>query len=176
MSELLKRRKKLSEPEARYYISQLVSSLLHLHDNLVIHRDLKLGNLFIGADMNVKVGDFGLATKLTHISERRKTVCGTPNYIAPEILEGKGHSFQVDTWSTGVILYTLLVGKPPFESKDVKSTYKRILANSYSFPDHTPISSSAKKLITELLKPRPEDRPALDSVMAFSFFQVCVIS
>jgi len=153
MSELLKRRKKLSEPETRYYLIQIVESLRYLHNNLVIHRDLKLGNLFIDGNMRIKLGDFGLATKLTYADERRKTICGTPNYIAPEILEGKnGHSFEVDIWSTGVILYTLLVGKPPFESKDVKSTYKRILSNSYSFPDHTYVGLDAKSLIRKILQ------------------------
>lgn len=178
MSELIKRRKKLSEAEARYYLSQIVSSLLYLHENLVIHRDLKLGNLFIGSDMKIKVGDFGLATKLTHYQERRKTICGTPNYIAPEILEGKeGHSFPVDTWSTGVILFTLLIGKPPFESKDVKSTYKRILANSYSYPEHAPISTNAKKLIGELLQvcTRPVSN-ALSTFPTLLRFQHCYVS
>ena len=131
----------------RYYVSQIIHSLKYLHKHSVIHRDLKLGNLFINHDMRVKVGDFGLATKLTRPDERKKTICGTPNYIAPEILEGKnGHSFEVDIWSTGVILYTLLVGKPPFEAKDVKSTYKRIVANQYSFPDHTVVSRKPKIL------------------------------
>jgi len=83
MSELMKRRKKLSEPEARYYMIQIVESLRYLHNNLVIHRDLKVGNLFIDGNMRIKVGDFGLATKLTYPDERRKTICGTPNYIAP---------------------------------------------------------------------------------------------
>ena len=153
MSELMKRRKKLSEPEARYYMIQIVESLRYLHNNLVIHRDLKVGNLFIDGNMRIKVGDFGLATKLTYPDERRKTICGTPNYIAPEILEGKnGHSFEVDIWSTGVILYTLLVGKPPFESKDVKSTYKRILSNSYAFPDHTYVGLDAISLIRKILQ------------------------
>lgn len=143
----------MSEPETRFYLSQLVSSLSYLHEHLVIHRDLKLGNLFIDSNMKVKVGDFGLATKLTYAEERRKTICGTPNYIAPEILEGKeGHSFEVDIWSTGVIMYTLLVGKPPFESKDVKSTYRRILANSYSFPENHPVGPQAKSLIREMLQ------------------------
>jgi serine/threonine protein kinase len=81
MSNLLKRRRKLSEPEIRYYIIQLISSLKYLHENLVIHRDLKLGNLFIDSQMRIKVGDFGLAAKLTDVGERRKTFCGTPNYI-----------------------------------------------------------------------------------------------
>ena len=73
--------------------------------------------------------------------------------IAPEILSGKeGHSFEVDIWSTGVVMYTLLVGRPPFESKDMKSTYKRILANSYSFPDTMIVSEDAKNLIRTILQ------------------------
>jgi len=171
MSDLMKRRKKLCEFEARFYLIQIVSSLKYLHAHGVIHRDLKLGNLFIDHHMRVKVGDFGLATRLTHPDERKKTVCGTPNYIAPEILEGKdGHSFEVDIWSTGVILYTLLVGKPPFESKDVKSTYKRIIGNQYSFPDHTPVCDHAKNLIRHMLQARPEKRPSLDVTLEHSFF------
>src|SRR5437868_4153975 len=101
MSELMKRRKTLTEPETRFYFVQIISALQYLHDNCVIHRDLKLGNLFIDHDMKIKIGDFGLATKLAHPNERKRTVCGTPNYIAPEILEGKeGHSFEVDIWSS----------------------------------------------------------------------------
>jgi len=87
--------------------------------------------------MNVKIGDLGLAARVSDANERKRTLCGTPNYIAPEILENKhGHSFQVDIWSAGVVLYTMLVGRPPYESKDVKATYKRILANDYSFPEN----------------------------------------
>lgn len=95
--------------------------------------------------MEIKVGDFGLATRVDFEGERKKTVCGTPNYIAPEILEGKcGHSYEVDIWSFGVILYTLLIGKPPFETSDVKSTYRRIRMNAYSFPDSISTSSAAR--------------------------------
>ena len=171
MSEMMKRRKKLTEPESRYYLGQLINALQYLHVNLVIHRDLKLGNLFLDSDMRIKVGDFGLATRLTTADEKRRTICGTPNYIAPEILEGKeGHSFEVDIWSAGVILFTLLTGKPPFEAKDVKSTYKRILANQYAFPDHTIVSEHAKSLIRHMLQPRPDRRPSLDYVLDHSFF------
>lgn len=171
MSEMLKRRKKLSEPEVRYYLQQLVLSLQYLHRQLVIHRDLKLGNLFLDSNMRVKVGDFGLAAKLTYPEERKKTVCGTPNYLAPEILEGKdGHSFEVDIWSTGIVMYTLLVGKPPFEDKDMKTTYTRILSNSYTFPDHTFVSEDAKSLIRNILQHRPERRPSLDDILSHRFF------
>lgn len=80
--------------------------------------------------MQIKVGDFGLAAKLDFEGERKRTVCGTPNYIAPEVLDNKnGHSFQVDLWSFGVIFYAMLIGKPPFETSDVKTTYKRIKSN-----------------------------------------------
>ena len=116
-----------------------------MHKNRVIHRDLKLGNLFLSEKMEIKIGDFGLATKIDFEGERKRTICGTPNYIAPEILEGKtGHSYEVDIWSLGVILYTLIIGKPPFETNDVKTTYRRIRMNAYSFPEHVPISNGAK--------------------------------
>ena len=87
--------------------------------------------------MEIKIGDFGLATKLDFDGQKKRTMCGTPNYIAPEILEGKtGHSYEVDIWSLGVIIYTLLYGKPPFETESVKETYGRIRNNVYEFPDH----------------------------------------
>mmetsp|Transcript_21031 Transcript_21031/g.18659 ORF Transcript_21031/g.18659 Transcript_21031/m.18659 type:complete len:118 (+) Transcript_21031:428-781(+) len=115
----------------------MVSALKYLHAHKVIHRDLKLGNLFVDDKMEIKIGDFGLATKLEFEGDRKRTICGTPNYIAPEILEGKtGHSYEVDIWSLGVIIYTLLIGKPPFETSDVKTTYKKIRLNSYTFPDN----------------------------------------
>ena len=80
----------------------------------------------LSENMELKIGDFGLAAKLESLGERKKTICGTPNYIAPEILEGKGHSYEVDIWSMGAILFALLYGRPPFETSDVKKTYKRI--------------------------------------------------
>ena len=76
----------------------------YLHKNQVIHRDLKLGNMFLNQNLEIKIGDFGLATKLEFPGERKRTICGTPNYIAPEVLEGKGHSYEVDVWSLGVIM------------------------------------------------------------------------
>ncbi|KAH9361489.1 hypothetical protein HPB48_013199 [Haemaphysalis longicornis] len=100
----------------------------------VIHRDLKLGNLLLNERMELKIGDFGFATRIEFEGERKMTLCGTPNYIAPEILSKKGHSFEVDVWSVGCILFTLLVGNPPFETPTLKETLVRIKTNKYHVP------------------------------------------
>ena len=97
LSELLRRRKRLTELEVQCYMLQIISSLVYIHSRNVIHRDLKIGNLFISEKMEIKLGDFGLASKLDYDGQKRKTICGTPNYIAPEVLDSKlGHSFEVD--------------------------------------------------------------------------------
>eukprot|EP00743_Colponemidia_sp_Colp-15_P006246 GILK01006720.1.p1 GENE.GILK01006720.1~~GILK01006720.1.p1 ORF type:complete len:776 (-),score=140.89 GILK01006720.1:210-2465(-) len=172
LNELLRRRKRLTEVEVQVYMIQLINGLKYLHRTRVIHRDLKLGNLFLSDKMELKIGDFGLATKLAHDGERKRTICGTPNYIAPEILEGKdGHSYEVDIWSLGVICYTLLVGKPPFETADVKSTYRRIKRNAYSFPPEVRISEQSKALVRKILHPVPTQRPTLDEILSHEFFQ-----
>ena len=173
LNELLKRRKKLTELEVQCYAIQIIKALKYLQSHRVIHRDLKLGNLFISENMELKVGDFGLATKLEFDGERKRTVCGTPNYIAPEILEGKtGHSFEVDVWSLGVIMYTLIIGKPPFETNNVKETYKRIKSGNYSFPENAVISEPAKDLIQSILVLEPQKRPKLDEILAHNFFNI----
>lgn len=170
MNELLRRRKRLHELEVQCYLSQLCGAVKYLHSHRVIHRDLKLGNLFLNDKMEIKIGDFGLATKLEFDGERKRTICGTPNYIAPEVLEGKqGHSYEVDVWSIGVIIYTLIIGKPPFETSDVKTTYKRIRMNAYSFPENVPISDAARDLITKILNNDPSKRPNMDEILQHEF-------
>jgi len=171
MSELVRRRKRLTELEAQCYLVQMLSAIRYLHQHRVIHRDLKLGNLFLSEKMEIKIGDFGLATKLEFDGERKRTICGTPNYIAPEVLDGKtGHSYEVDIWAIGVILYTLLVGKPPFETSDVKTTYRRIRMLAYTFPENVPISEAAKSLISRILVADPSKRPSIDDIQAHPFF------
>ncbi len=157
--------------EVQCYAMHIINALKYLHAHRIIHRDLKLGNLFLNEKMEVKLGDFGLATKLDFDGEKKRTICGTPNYIAPEVLEGKaGHSYEVDVWSLGVIIYTLIIGKPPFETQDVKTTYRKIRMNAYQFPEHIPISDAAKDLITRILLGDPSQRPTLDDVLNHDFF------
>jgi polo-like kinase 1 len=170
-NELLKRRKVLTELEVQVYVLQIIKALKYLHNHRIIHRDLKLSNLFLSENMELKIGDFGLATKLDFEGEKKRTVCGTPNYIAPEILDGKfGYSFEVDIWSLGVIIYTLIIGKPPFETDNVKETYKKIKLNKYSFPINSVISDYAKNLITDILVTDPSKRPTLDDILESDFF------
>ena len=120
--------------------------------------------------MELKMGDFGLATKLDFDGEKKRTICGTPNYIAPEVIEGKtGHSYEVDIWSLGVIIYTLLIGKPPFETSNVKKTYSRIRTIAYSFPDHVQVSDRAKNMIKRMLVKEPNKRLTLDEIQNHEF-------
>jgi polo-like kinase 1 len=176
MNELLKRRKRLHELEVKCYTMQIINALKYLHSHRIIHRDLKLGNLFLNDKMAIKLGDFGLATKLDFDGEKKRTICGTPNYIAPEVLEGRaGHSYEVDIWSLGVIIYTLIIGKPPFETTDVKATYRRIKMNQYSFPDHVPISDEARDIISRILTGDPAARPTLEQICMHPFMTNCQI-
>ena len=126
LNELIKVRGSFITPEIQSLLLGLASGLKYIHSQKIMHRDLKLGNIFIDSNFRIKIGDFGLATKLEFKRECKRTVCGTPNYIAPEVLEGKGYHFEVDIWSVGVILYTLFYGVPPFETDDANSTYQRI--------------------------------------------------
>lgn len=170
--DLIRKRGSLTEPECRFYITQIVGAVKYMHDIGVIHRDLKLGNIFLDGDMNVKIGDFGLAALLDSKTDRKKTICGTPNYIAPEVLFGKdkGHSYEVDIWSIGIILYVMLFGKPPFQSKNVEAIYDRIKRIDYTFPENRTVSDEAKNLIMSLLTFDPEKRPSLDRIMEHPFF------
>lgn len=173
LNELLKRRKRLTDIEVQCYVIQIVRALKYIHNHKIIHRDLKLGNLFITNKLELKLGDFGLAAKIEYEGQRRKTVCGTPNYIAPEVLEKKnGHSYEVDVWSLGVIIYTLYYGRPPYETADVKLTYKRIKINNYSFPESIKIHYTAKRLISSILNLDPSKRPSLDQILDNEYFKI----
>ncbi|XGW28953.1 hypothetical protein V3C99_008617 [Haemonchus contortus] len=169
LMELHKRRRSVTEPEARYFTHQVCLAVDYLHDKKVIHRDLKLGNLFLNGDLQVKIGDFGLATTVDMEGERKKTLCGTPNYIAPEVLDKKGHSFEVDIWAIGCILYTLLFGRPPFETKSLKETYSRIKMNQYRVPSSA--GQTVSHLIQNLLAADPAKRPTVKQVLAHDFFR-----
>uniref|UniRef100_A0A8C2HRB1 Serine/threonine-protein kinase PLK n=1 Tax=Cyprinus carpio TaxID=7962 RepID=A0A8C2HRB1_CYPCA len=168
LAHILKARKVLTEPEVRYYLRQIVSGLKYLHEQEILHRDLKLGNLFINESMELKVGDFGLAAKLEPVENRRRTVCGTPNYLSPEVLNMQGHGCESDVWALGCVMYTMLLGRPPFETTFFKETYRCIREARYSMPSS--LSAQAKHLISSMLAKNPMHRPHLDDILRHDFF------
>jgi len=171
LKEFLKKKQNLTELEVKYYIVQLIKALKYLHSQRIIHRDLKLEHLLLDDKMELKVEGFHFATKLEFEGEKKKTECGTPKYIAPEILNDNcGYSYEVDIWSLGIIMYTLLIGKTPFESNNENTTYKRIKMMDYTFPEETNISEAAKSLISQILVCDPSKRPKLDQILKHDFF------
>ncbi|TPX36160.1 hypothetical protein SmJEL517_g01652 [Synchytrium microbalum] len=163
-----KRKQPLSEPEARHVLSQITRGLMYLHANGIIHRDLKLSNLLLTDNFDVKIADFGLAVKLSEPDGEQKTMCGTPNYISPEIVSRQPYGLMSDVWSLGCMVVTLLTGTPPFESSAVKQTLDRVSRVDYVLPDS--LSVEAKDLITRLLQKDPKRRLPLNKILAHPFF------
>ncbi|XP_044129465.1 serine/threonine-protein kinase PLK4 [Bufo gargarizans] len=168
LNRYLKNRKKpFSEKEARHFMEQIVKGMLYLHSHGILHRDLTLSNLLLSSDMNIKIADFGLAAQLKLPNEKHFTMCGTPNYIAPEIATRSAHGLESDVWSLGCMLYTFLVGRPPFDTDTVKNTLNKIVLADYELPSF--MSREAKDLIFKLLRKNPADRLSLSSVLDHLF-------
>jgi len=176
LNELFRQKAKLQEQEVRGYLLQLIEGLKYIHEQHIIHRDLKLRNLFLTDQMELKIGDFGLAAKIQE-GARRRTICGTPNYMSPEILNAKeGHSYETDIWSVGIILYVLIIGKAPFQAPSPKLIYSRIKTSIYVFPKDSQISPTAKDLIVKLLNSDPAKRLTLAQILEHDFMAKCNIT
>lgn len=165
---------RLSEAKSAKYLLQLVSALQYCHSKGVIHRDLKLENILLSADDQVKLADWGSSVHAR--GHRRRTMCGTLDYLAPEVVSGQRHDQAVDRWALGVILYELLVGRPPFEAPEELATVELIKECSHSlqFPEH--VGPEARDLIARLLRRDPAERIALADIPAHPFFQVLLPS
>lgn len=159
--KLLKERERFDEKTAAIYLRDLTKALIYCHSKKVIHRDIKPENLLIGHNYELKIADFGWSVHSP--SSRRMTLCGTLDYLSPEMIEGKPHSYAVDIWSLGVLCYELLVGLPPFDSKDTHQTYRKIKYVIVKYPDY--ISELAKDLMGKLLVVEPENRLPLVNVL-----------
>ena len=148
----------VTEPEVRYYFLQIAAGTNYIHSQKILHRDLKLGNMFLSEHMEVKIGDFGLSISF---AENKTSLCGTPNYVSPEIIAKRGHSVASEVWSIGCIIYALLCGKPPFDSESVETTYKLITECQFSLPDT--LSPEAKNFLIDILRFDPRSRGTLDN-------------
>lgn len=159
-----------SEKEASLVIRDISSALKYLHAGGIVHRDLKPENLLYlsnSAESLIKITDFGLA-KYRNTAETMTTACGTPGYVAPEVLKNEPYDKAVDMWSLGVILYILLCGFPPFYHESTAQLYKQIKKGEYDFPDPywTDISAEAKNLVTCLLTVNPKKRITAEGVLS----------
>ncbi|KAG1672324.1 Aurora kinase A [Nymphon striatum] len=158
---------RFDEVRAARYIAQMSNALLYCHSKKVIHRDIKPENLLLGLKGDLKIADFGWSVHAP--SSRRETMCGTLDYLPPEMVEGKTHDEKVDLWSLGVLCYEFLCGKPPFESATHGETYRRITKVDYSFPNH--VSEGARNLISKLLKYNPSERLSLSGILTHSWIR-----
>uniref|UniRef100_H2Z6T2 Serine/threonine-protein kinase PLK4 n=1 Tax=Ciona savignyi TaxID=51511 RepID=H2Z6T2_CIOSA len=162
----------LSEIQVRKFMVQIVEGMLYLHAHGILHRDITLANMLLDDEQHIKIADFGLATRLALPTDKHFTMCGTPNFISPEIATRSAHGLESDVWSLGCMLYTFLVGVPPFDTDAVKSTLKnRVVLGNFTVPED--VSEQASDLIRKLLKMDPNDRISLSAVLDHPFM-VCV--
>ncbi|XP_068127288.1 serine/threonine-protein kinase PLK2-like isoform X2 [Hyperolius riggenbachi] len=168
LAHILRARKLLTEPEVRYYMKQILLGVQFLHQHGIIHRDLKLSNFFVAKNMVVKIGDLGLATTVDQCEKIPGVICGTLNYLSPEVLAKNGHSFKSDVWAIGCIMYTMLSGYSPFSARSQKEMYYFIREGFFPLPPY--MSVSGRHLIISLLANCPTNRPCIEDILTSDFF------
>ncbi|KAL3819334.1 hypothetical protein ACJIZ3_005239 [Penstemon smallii] len=151
----LYRQRIFSEEQARVYTAEIVSAVSHLHKSGIVHRDLKPENILMDADGHVMLTDFGLAKEIDE-SSRSNSMCGTTEYMAPEILLSKGHNKDADWWSIGILLFEMLSGQPPFTHANRKKLQEKIINEKFKLPPR--LSSDAHSLLKGLLQKDPSKR------------------
>ncbi|XP_030626424.1 serine/threonine-protein kinase MARK1-like isoform X8 [Chanos chanos] len=154
---------RMKEKEARAKFRQIVSAVQYCHQKRIVHRDLKAENLLLDADMNIKIADFGFSNEFT-VGSKLDTFCGSPPYAAPELFQGKKYDGpEVDVWSLGVILYTLVSGSLPFDGQNLKELRERVLRGKYRIPFY--MSTDCENLLKKLLVLNPVKRGSLEQIM-----------
>ncbi|KAK4859591.1 hypothetical protein QYF36_008237 [Acer negundo] len=160
--QLLRKNGHLSEKQAATYIASLTNALAYCHEKHVIHRDIKPENLLLDHEGRLKIADFGWSVQSR---SKRHTMCGTLDYLAPEMVENKAHDYAVDNWTLGILCYEFLYGAPPFEAETQSDTFKRIMRVDLSFPSTPPVSEDAKNLILRLLVRDSTQRLSLEKIL-----------
>merc|ERR1711988_1461223 len=144
----LRRARKFSDEQSKFYAALTAAAFAHIHSKNIIHRDLKPENILLCQNGYSKLTDFGFA-KILEPGTRTYTLCGTPEYIAPEVLLNKGHGKPVDWWTLGILIYEMIVGYPPFVDEDPMGIYQKILSGKIVFPKL--FDKNAKGLVKKLL-------------------------
>ncbi|XP_024292989.1 MAP/microtubule affinity-regulating kinase 3 isoform X9 [Oncorhynchus tshawytscha] len=154
---------RMKEKEARAKFRQIVSAVQYCHQKHIVHRDLKAENLLLDADMNIKIADFGFSNEFT-MGNKLDTFCGSPPYAAPELFQGKKYDGpEVDVWSLGVILYTLVSGSLPFDGQNLKELRERVLRGKYRIPFY--MSTDCENLLKRFLVLNPAKRGTFEQIM-----------
>ncbi|XP_045169551.1 MAP/microtubule affinity-regulating kinase 3-like isoform X7 [Mercenaria mercenaria] len=154
---------RMKEKEARAKFRQIISSVQYCHQKNIVHRDLKAENLLLDADMNIKIADFGFSNEFVP-GNKLDTFCGSPPYAAPELFQGKKYDGpEVDVWSLGVILYTLVSGSLPFDGQNLKELRERVLRGKYRIPFY--MSTDCENLLKRFLVLNPTKRASLEQIM-----------
>uniref|UniRef100_A0A672PFR9 non-specific serine/threonine protein kinase n=1 Tax=Sinocyclocheilus grahami TaxID=75366 RepID=A0A672PFR9_SINGR len=154
---------RMKEIEARAKFRQIVSAVHYCHQKNIVHRDLKAENLLLDADANIKIADFGFSNEFT-LGNKLDTFCGSPPYAAPELFQGKKYDGpEVDIWSLGVILYTLVSGSLPFDGQNLKELRERVLRGKYRVPFY--MSTDCEGILRRFLVLNPSKRCTLEQVM-----------
>ncbi|XP_049811374.1 serine/threonine-protein kinase MARK2 isoform X4 [Schistocerca nitens] len=154
---------RMKEKEARAKFRQIVSAVQYCHQKKIIHRDLKAENLLLDSEMNIKIADFGFSNEFTP-GNKLDTFCGSPPYAAPELFQGKKYDGpEVDVWSLGVILYTLVSGSLPFDGSTLRELRERVLRGKYRIPFY--MSTDCENLLKKFLVLNPAKRASLENIM-----------
>lgn len=166
--------KRFNEDQARRYFQMLINGIEYCHAQGIAHRDLKPENLLLDANDNLKISDFGLSALSEGVDGRQKllmTTCGTPNYVAPEVLLEQGYDgFKADIWSAGVILFVMLAGYLPFDDPTMNGLFSKIEKGKYKTPRH--LSAGAKAIITKMLIVDPLKRATIKDIKSDPWFRV----
>jgi len=166
----LQNERKFSNERARFYAAEICLGISHLHSSGIIYRDLKPENLLLDGDGHIKVTDFGLSKEGLSDNQRTKTFCGTPEYLAPEVLDGKPYTKAVDWWSVGTLIFEMLTGLPPFYSEDVQKMYNMKLFAELTIPEY--VEPAAADIIRKFLDRNPDTRlKDMEEIKSQKWFQ-----
>jgi serine/threonine protein kinase len=158
----VRKRRKLKENHAKFVFKQIIDGLYYCHQKKILHRDIKLDNILLNGVGDIKICDFGVS-KLIKLGEKITEQCGTPAYIAPEILKGAGYEgFESDIWSAGIVLYAILYGTVPFKAGNMHELHKLILTGKYTLKED--ISEDARNLLKAMLEINPKKRITIQEI------------